>query len=151
MQPPPAVSPEIRALVDSGPLVHVTTLNRDGSPQVSLVWVGLEDGEFVTAHMGAWRKVRNLQRDPRVALSMLGRGRNAMGLHEYLVVYGTARVTEGGAAALLQRLARRCFRPNPTAASPASSFTSPRSGLPESARGVPGSGELTAARYIHNM
>jgi PPOX class probable F420-dependent enzyme len=112
MQPPPAVSPEIRALVDSGPLVHVTTLNRDGSPQVSLVWVGLEDGEFVTAHMGAWRKVRNLQRDPRVALSMLGRGRNAMGLHEYLVVYGTARVTEGGAAALLQRLARIYLGPD---------------------------------------
>ena len=29
-----------------------------------------------------------------------------MGLNEYLVIYGTARVTEGGAAGLLQELAR---------------------------------------------
>jgi hypothetical protein len=41
-----------------------------------------------------------------VALSLLGRGKNPMGLPEYLVVYGRARVTEGGGADLLQRLAR---------------------------------------------
>jgi hypothetical protein len=55
--------------------------------------------------MGAWKKVQNIARDSRVALSMLGHGKNALGLQEYLVVYGQARITEGGAAALLQRLA----------------------------------------------
>jgi hypothetical protein len=40
-----------------------------------------------------------------VALSLLGHGKNALGLQEYLVVYGQARITEGGAADLLQRLA----------------------------------------------
>jgi len=44
-------------------------------------------------------------REPRVALSTLGHGKNALGLQEYLVVYGRARITEGGGAALLQRLA----------------------------------------------
>ncbi len=95
----------IRALVATGPHAHLTTLNPDGSPQVSVVWVGIENDEFVMGHMGVWQKVKNIRQDARVALSLLGQGMNAMGLLEYLVVYGNARITEGGAAALLQRLA----------------------------------------------
>lgn len=106
------ITPEIRSLIDTGPLTHVTTLNADGSPQVSVVWLGIDGDEFVTAHMGAWQKVKNLRRDPRIALSLLGRGKNAMGLEEYLVIYGKARVTEGGAAELLQRLARIYLGPD---------------------------------------
>jgi len=106
------ISDEIRRLIDSGPFAHLTTLNADGSPQVSVVWVGIMDDEFVCGHMGAWQKVKNIRRDPRVALSLLGQGTNAMGLHRYLVVYGEARVTEGGAAALLQRLAHIYLGPN---------------------------------------
>jgi len=90
----------IRQLIATGPLAHLTTLNADGSPQVSVVWVGMEGDEFVIGHMGVWQKVKNVRRDPRVALSLLGHGKNAMGLPEYLVVYGEARITEGGAAAL---------------------------------------------------
>ena len=52
-----------------------------------------------------------MQRVPRVALSMLGHGKNALGLQEYLVVYGQARITEGGAADLLQRLAYTYISP----------------------------------------
>jgi hypothetical protein len=37
--------------------------------------------------------------------------RNATGLNEYLVVYGTARITEGGAAGLLQHLAHAYLGP----------------------------------------
>lgn len=96
----------VRELVESGPLGHLTTLNSDGSPQVTVVWLGIEDDEFVIGHMGVWRKVRNIRRDPRVALSLLGAKTNAQGLREYLVIRGRARVTEGGAPALLQRLAR---------------------------------------------
>ena len=96
----------IRELIESGTLAHVTTLNSDGSPQVSVVWVGVDGNEFITAHLGEWQKVKNLRKDPRVALSLLGRGKNAMGLQEYLVVYGKARITEGGAVEVLQRLAR---------------------------------------------
>ncbi|NTU78108.1 MAG: TIGR03618 family F420-dependent PPOX class oxidoreductase [Chloroflexales bacterium] len=102
----------VRALISSGPLAHLTTLNRDGSPQVSVVWVGIENDEFVCGHMPEAQKVRNIRRDGRVALSLLGRGRNAMGLDEYLVVYGQARITEGGAAALLQQLARVYLGPD---------------------------------------
>ena len=102
----------IHELIATGPYAHLTTLNADGSPQVSVVWVGIEQDEFVCGHMGAWQKVKNVQRDPRVCLSMLGHQKNPMGLLEYLVVQGTARITEGGAANLLQRLAHIYMGPS---------------------------------------
>ena len=95
----------VRELVDQGPHVHFTTLNRDGSPQVSVVWIGIEADEFVMGHMGVWQKVRNVRRDPRVSLSFVAGTTNEMGLLEYVTVYGDARITDGGAADLLQRLA----------------------------------------------
>jgi PPOX class probable F420-dependent enzyme len=94
-----------RQLVESAALGHLVTLNQDGSPHVSVVWVGLDGDEVVAAHLGAFQKVRNIQRDPRVVLSIETSIANRMGLVEYLVLHGTARITEGGAPELLQRLA----------------------------------------------
>jgi PPOX class probable F420-dependent enzyme len=96
---------EARALLDSDALVHLVTLNPDGSPQVSCVWVGLDGDEIVMGHMQRRQKVRNVERDPRVVMSVEGPGLNERGLREYLVVHGRARIHEGGAAALLQQLA----------------------------------------------
>ncbi len=84
------------ALIDGAPHAHLTTLNPDGSPQVSVVWVGLENDELVIAHLGEWTKVKNIRREPRVALSMLGTEKSPLGLLEHLIVYGKARITEGG-------------------------------------------------------
>ena len=100
-----ALPDSARELLTSGALVHCTTLNADGSPQVSAVWVGLDGDEVLMAHIPRNAKVRNLQRDPRVVLSLQAEDRNEIGMQHYLLVHGTARVTEGGAAALLQRLA----------------------------------------------
>ena len=102
----------IRELLPKAPLAHLTTLNSDASPQVTVVWVGTEDEEFVIGHLAVHKKVRNVQRDPRVALSLLGDKTNAQGLREYVVVYGNARVSEGGAVNLLQRLGRIYLGPN---------------------------------------
>lgn len=95
----------VHELIARAPLAHLTTLHRDGRPQVTVVWVGIENDEFVLGHLAVHQKVKNIRRDPRVALSMLSDKTNAQGLREYLVVYGTARVTEGGAVDLLHRLA----------------------------------------------
>lgn len=84
-----------RELLPKAPLAHLTTSNPDGSPQVTVVWVGIEHEEFVIGHLAQHNKVRNVQRDPRVALSLLGDKTNAQGLCEYVVVYGNARVTDG--------------------------------------------------------
>jgi PPOX class probable F420-dependent enzyme len=101
-----------RAVLESAALAHLVTLNPDGSPQVTVVWVGLDGDEIVAAHLPEHRKVRNIRNDPRVALSIETGNHNAMGLTEYLVVYGTARITEGGAAELLQKLARNYLGPD---------------------------------------
>src|SRR5215471_12577282 len=102
----------VRELLTKAPLAHLTTLNSDGSPQVSVVWVGIEDEEFVIGHLSEHKKIRNIRRDGRVALSLLGDKTNSQGLREYLVIYGNARVTEGGAVALVQQLARIYLGPN---------------------------------------
>ncbi len=99
-----ALSEAARRVIEQPRLAHLTTLDADGSPQVTLVWVGLDGDEIVSAHLGSYRKVRNVQADPRVALSIEAEGTTG-GLSNYLVVYGRARVTEGGAPELLQRLA----------------------------------------------
>jgi PPOX class probable F420-dependent enzyme len=101
----------VRQLIERGPIAHVVTLDEDGSPQVSVAWVGIEDGEVVIGTLRDQRKLRNLRRDPRVTLSMLSGHRNAWGLDEYVVLHGRARVTAGGAAALLQRLAHTYLGP----------------------------------------
>lgn len=95
----------VRELTEKGPLAHLTTLNSTGGPQVTVVWVGIENDEFVIGHLAVHQKIKNIRRDSRVALSVLSDKTNPQGLREYLVVYGDARVTEGGAVALLQRLA----------------------------------------------
>jgi PPOX class probable F420-dependent enzyme len=100
-----SIPDSVRSVLESGRLAHYVTLNRDGSPQVSCVWVGVEGDEVVMAHLGEYQKVKNVRRDARVSLSIETQNVNAIGLTEYLVVHGTARVTEGGAADLLQRLA----------------------------------------------
>lgn len=94
-----------RQVIESNALAHVTTLDADGTPYVTLAWVGLEDDKIVIGTLGDQRKLRNLRRDPRVVLSLVTGNRNDVGLDEYLVVYGRAEVTEGGAPELLQRLA----------------------------------------------
>ena len=101
-----------RAVLESAALAHLVTMNPDGSPQVSVVWVGLDGDEIVAGHLAEHRKVRNIRHDSRVALSLETSKRTAIGLTEYLVIYGTARITEGGAAELLQRLARTCLGPD---------------------------------------
>jgi len=104
----------VRELIESGPLAHLVTLNPDGSPQLTVVWIGIEEDEIVSGHLFRHRKVRNIERDPRVALSMEGEGANAVGMRNYAVVYGQARITEGGAPELLQRLAYTYVGPEVT-------------------------------------
>jgi PPOX class probable F420-dependent enzyme len=101
-----------RELLEGDAVAHVVTLGEDGGPQVTAAWVGVDGDEIVFATLPDQRKLKNLRRDPRIALSVPSTRRNEWGLLEYLVVYGTARVTEGGAAEILQRLAYTYIGPD---------------------------------------
>ena len=95
-----------RAVIDGPNLAHVVTVDPDGAPQVSCVWARVDGDEVVFASLGPWRKLRNLSRDPRIALSVESDQVNDMGMREYLVIQGTARVEPGGAPEHLQERAR---------------------------------------------
>jgi PPOX class probable F420-dependent enzyme len=99
------LSDSARDLIESGAHAHLVTLNPDGSPQVTIVWVGLDGDDIVAAHLFESKKVRNIRGDGRVAVTFECDTKSDMGLTEYLVVYGQARIEEGGAPELLQRLA----------------------------------------------
>jgi PPOX class probable F420-dependent enzyme len=101
-----------RDLLESDAVAHVVTLDEDGGPQVTAAWIGLDGDEIVFATLPDQRKLKNLRRDPRIALSIPSTTTNEWGLLEYLVVYGTARVTEGGAPEVLQRLAHTYLGPD---------------------------------------
>jgi PPOX class probable F420-dependent enzyme len=97
-----------RAFIGKGADATLVTINPDGSPQVSLVWVALQstpDGdELVSAHLSEYQKTRNIRRDPRVALTIVSK--DAPGQQTpYLSIIGTARIVEGGAPELLTELA----------------------------------------------
>ncbi len=94
-----------KQLLTAGRLAHLATVNEDGSPQLSVVWVGLEDEEIVIGHLMGGRKIMNIGRRPQVTLSMEAEGANDIGMANYLIVQGRARLSEGGAPELLQRLA----------------------------------------------
>ena len=64
-----ALPSELRDLIESGPMAHLSTINADGSPQVTVIWVGLDGDDLVSGHMSRHVKLRNIERDPRVVLS----------------------------------------------------------------------------------
>ncbi|HKZ82204.1 MAG TPA: pyridoxamine 5'-phosphate oxidase family protein [Anaerolineae bacterium] len=102
---------EVRKLIESGTPAHLVTLNRDGSPQLTLVWIGLDGDDVVAGHLPENQKVKNIRHDPRVAISLQANTKSSMGLTEYAVLYGEAHIEEGGAPELLQRLAGVKFPP----------------------------------------
>ncbi len=104
-----------RELIGTGADATLVTLNPDGSPQVTLVWVALQstpDGdELVTAHLAEHKKVRNVRNDGRVAVTIVSPDGPGQVMRPYLAINGTARIVEGGAPELLAGLAQTLAAP----------------------------------------
>jgi PPOX class probable F420-dependent enzyme len=95
-----------KELIRSGALGHLVTVSGDGAAHVTCVWVAVDGDDLLTAHLNPnLRKLQNIRRDPRVALSFEGSEIRPPGLKEYLVIRGQAAIEEGGAPELLQELA----------------------------------------------
>jgi PPOX class probable F420-dependent enzyme len=87
-----AISAEAEALLGSSALAHVVTRNRNGTPQVSVVWCGVRGDKVVFCADGGSTKVRNIRNDPKVVLSIEDEARNVVGTQQHLLIYGTASV-----------------------------------------------------------
>jgi len=93
-----------RQFLDENPYVGVvTTLREDGSPHSTIVWVDVEDGKvsFNTARGRA--KPRHLENDPRASLLMV----DPNDAFKWVAVSGPAEVTEEGADAQIDKLAKK--------------------------------------------
>lgn len=83
---------------------HIATLMRDGSPQVTPVWVDYDGRDIIINTAEGRTKVRNLDREPRVALSVIDHENP----YRYVQVRGRVRErTQEGAEAHIDALARR--------------------------------------------
>jgi PPOX class probable F420-dependent enzyme len=94
-----------KEVINSGRLAHLATINPDGSPQVTIVWVRSDGDHLIIGKLAEDKKTANIRRDNRVSLSIEAEG-NQYGMTNYLVVEGTASITEGGAPELLHELAQ---------------------------------------------
>jgi PPOX class probable F420-dependent enzyme len=103
--------PDLARAIDTGAHGHLVTIGADGRPQVSVIWLGRDGNELLIAHLGAGQKIRNIERDPRVAISIEVPGTTETGLRQWAVFHGSARLTEGGGPDLLQQLAPRFLGP----------------------------------------
>jgi PPOX class probable F420-dependent enzyme len=99
-----AIPDDAKHLFENKDLAHIATLNADGSPQVSAVWVGL-DGDLVSFNTAAGRvKPKNLTRDGRVAISIAGQENP----YESLIIQGkVVEITQDGADDDIDALAKR--------------------------------------------
>jgi PPOX class probable F420-dependent enzyme len=91
------------SLFDEPNFAHLATLQVDGSPQSTPVWVE-RDGNVVLFNSARGRaKVRNLERDPRVALSVHDRDDP----YRYVQVRGVAELVDDGAVEHIHALSQK--------------------------------------------
>jgi len=106
------ITQAVRNLLATGPLGHVVTVDPDdGTPHVTLAWVGVDGDELVWATFFDQFKIDCLRADSRIAISFQAKEHTGLGLHPYLVVQGTARIDEGGALEVMDRLAESYIGP----------------------------------------
>ena len=105
--------PELRDLIAAGPMAHLSTINPDGSPQVTVIWIGLDGDDIVSGHMSRHKKLRNIERDPRVVLSFDAPRTPGVFLNHYATLQARAVVeASDDARDLLDRLARVYLAPD---------------------------------------
>ena len=130
---------QLRDLITAGPMAHLTTINADGSPQVSVIWVGLDGEEPVSGHLGPRLKLQNIERDPRVVLSFDAPRKPGVFLNPYAVLHAAPRsspaITRGTSSTGWPRSTCPRTPSSPHRKGPGTSCGTRSSGSEESARG----------------
>ncbi|MFF9146691.1 PPOX class F420-dependent oxidoreductase [Streptomyces sp. NPDC014861] len=97
------LSEAVRALLDDVNHAVLATIQPDGSPQTSVVWVGRDGDDVLVSSQEGRRKVKNIRADARVSLVLLDR----RDPDRYTEIRGTATVTEDEGRALAVALAEK--------------------------------------------
>ena len=104
---PIALPESVKKVLEDKAYGHVITFNPNGRPQVTMVWMDVEGNEALFNTAEGRKKPQNLQRDPRIIISV----QNRTEPQSYLLLNGTATVTETGADAHADKLAKRFLPP----------------------------------------
>ena len=108
-----ALPHELRELIEAGPLAHLATINADGTPQVSVIWIGLDGDDVVSGHLNWYAKLRNIDRDPRVVLSFDAPRQPGVVMNPYAVLTARAAIEPSDQTwDLLNRLAKVYMAPD---------------------------------------
>lgn len=105
---------DVRALLDGKNFATVATLNPDGSPQTSVVWIGVRDDAVVFSTRGELRKTRNLQRDPRIGLTVF----DLANPYRTVNISGVAELIEDPDRTLPRELSQKYLGEDPPPESP---------------------------------
>ncbi|MFF2505465.1 PPOX class F420-dependent oxidoreductase [Streptomyces sp. NPDC058067] len=97
------LSDKLKELLDSPVFVTIATIQPDGSPQVSPVWVKRDGDDVLVSTTVGRRKEKNLRRDPRVTV-VLQRWDSP---YEYAEIRGTAELTTEGGQELIDELSMK--------------------------------------------
>jgi len=93
----------VREIVDDVNPAVLATINPDGSPQTSVVWVGRDGDDLLISSAAGRRKDKNLRRDPRASLTMYDKDDPL----QYVEIRGTVTVTEDAGRRLAVALAEK--------------------------------------------
>lgn len=89
------------ALVDGKNYAILATINPDGSPQTSVLWVGRDGHDLLFSTVAGRVKHRNMERDPRVSVTVL----DSADPENYVELRGRVSMTPDVGRALDTRLA----------------------------------------------
>ncbi len=93
-----------RDLFNKRAFASLGTLMPDGSPQVTPVWVDIDNGHLLFNSARGRQKDKNVRRDPRVTLTLI----DPENPYRYLEVRGrVVEITEKGAAQHIDKLAKK--------------------------------------------
>lgn len=98
-----------RQLVDGKNFATIATLNPDGSPQTSVIWVGLDGDAVVFSTTTGRLKTRNIRRDPRVSLTI----HDAANPYRTVEIRGKAEVIDDPSRELGRRLSHKYLGEDP--------------------------------------
>ncbi|MET0136088.1 MAG: PPOX class F420-dependent oxidoreductase [Kibdelosporangium sp.] len=93
----------IRKIVDDNNFATLATVNADGGPQSSVVWIARDGDDLLISTVVGRLKERNLRRDPRASVSVYDREDP----YSYFEVRGSATMTEEGGFKLINDLSQR--------------------------------------------
>jgi PPOX class probable F420-dependent enzyme len=100
-----SLSAATRALVDDRNFAVLATLNADGSPQTSVVWVVRDGDDLLFSTLRDRAKTRNLRRDPRASVSVW----SSADPEVYAEIRGTVTITEDTGRELANALGHKYY------------------------------------------